>query len=628
MGELGVKRRGRRWLSVLFAFLLPGMGHMYNGRHAKGLLLLAGLLLDYTAIFRLADSDGGRHLLLIVYLGLLLPVFYFVSVFDVLQMEAKEEESSSLRLSYGISLTTAGAIMLILVKPPAFMLPWMNELAERSVGPLLMLVSLLLVFSIWRAGAALFKLGRMTASILIFVIGFLIIWDQLQGRNILSWLSSWWPVIFMLLGIELILYSTLLRRKTEKLRIDVAGIASALVITVIAYGVTQYADFPVRWLDQFNVELNGRMDYGEEKGFRYDKNVIKAPFDDRTASLRIVNENGDISVRADDVREIELHTTIWVDTEDEAEAAAIADQSIVKLTPGSESLIEVKGQTYGSSNNRIPRINIEVVLPKLEPPVIEEREQAEEMDETPPPMETEEPMIEEVSPDSSEQNGVEGDKVENVSVRSVKLDIESGNGSVAITELYVPGGLNIRSGSGVIQLSQIKGPVKVEAINGNIEAEAISGTSSFITKNGSVAARLIIDGHLYASTLNGDLELSGISGDLDAETKNGKIIISGAASAVKADTLNGNIEVKSSIVGGNWDLDSSVGEIKLIVPNHGNFSVFGSVTFGHITTDLPLEQTRKMIRGTIGQNIHRIHINATNSISIHGQKLLDEALFH
>lgn len=644
MGKFGIKVRGRRLASILLAFLVPGMGHMWFGQYAKGFLLLAGLLLDYTAIFRLADSDGGRHLLLIVYLMLLLPIFYFVSVYGTLQMdEEKLAEPFVLRMSDGILLTSAGLLMMILVKPPDFMLPWMNELAEWSVGPLLMLVAIALVQSARKGAAGMFKLGRMTAGIVIFTIGSLLLWDLLKGRNNIALLSEWWPVVFILLGIEMILYTTVLKGKAGKLKLDAPGFAAALVITVTAYAVTQYADFPVKWLDQFNVDLNGRLDYGEEKGFRFDKNVIKVPFDEDVTSINIINANGDVTVRSGDVEEVELQATVWVDLANEAEAAEIADQSVVEIKPGGEIVIEGKGHAFGPNGNRLPRMNMMIVIPELEvPPAVNETE--------PPVMDTELPEGDPAA--TTDVAGLSGSELEAEAeigdteptdsaiieptplleqlspadlvepfepIQTIKLEIESDNGSVSVSELNAMDGVSIRNGSGLVKLSFIQGPVTVKGMNSSIETELVAGESSLTTENGTILAKSMSEGSIYASTLNGDIQLRDIEGDLDVETKNGGILVSGAASNIKVDTLNGNIDISSPVVGGNWDLDSSVGEIRLRVPFTGNYSVYGSVTFGKITTDLPLEQTRKTIRGTIGESVYRIHINATNSISIHGQ---------
>lgn len=696
MGKLGIKHRAGRWLSVILAFLLPGLGHVRKGHYAKGFLLLAGLLLDYVAIFRLADSDGGRHLLLIVYLVLLLPVFYFISVFEVLQFGEDSKKDGALRLKDGVWLTLAGAFMLVLLKPPVILLPWMNELAEWSVGPLLMLVSIIWLYTTKGGAGIMFRLGRMTACFIMLAVGALLLWDHLQGRNDIAALLDWWPLIFVLLGIEIMLYSTLLRKRASKLRLDTAGIAASLVIAITAYAVTQYADFPVRWLDQFNVDLNGRKEYAEENGFRFDKNVMKVPFDEDVQSLRIENANGDIYVRSGDVAEIEIFTTVWVDLTDEKEAQDIAEQSVLHATPGAEIVFEGKGQAYGVNGNRLPRMNVEIIIPKLEEPPeiagpgapspgvhgdtdqatdaedsagngedVEDTEETKEtegaaasldaidssddtgqrLDGTDSPQETnlssvnDEVPFEEGRPEGqadsvqdetdmdTSQDGEQSvpdsdapvtEDQEQPSARPFKLNINSGNGSITVMDIHATDGIAVKSGSGLVQLSAIHGDISVEGVNANLEAYSIEGRSSLITKNGSIRVESAT-ADVFASTMNGNLELTGIYGDLDTETKNGGIRISNAAMDIKASTLNGNVEIDSPVVGGNWDLDSSVGEIKLRVPLSGSYTVYGSVTFGNIATDLPLEQTRKTLRGVIGDGIYRIHINATNSISIHGQ---------
>ncbi|GKU76092.1 DUF4097 family beta strand repeat-containing protein [Paenibacillus sp. L3-i20] len=627
MGKLGIKERGKAWVTVLLAFLLPGMGHVYNGQYSKGFLLLAGLLLDYTAIFRLANSDGGRHLLLIVYLSLMLPIFYFISVFDALQsVERGSKEHSSIRFYHGVCLIVAGVTMLILIKPPTFMEPWMNELAEWTVGPLLILIATLLINPIRRGAITMFKLGRITAAVLVITVGALLVWDLWKERNDIATVGEWWPVVFIILGLEVILYSTVLHHKAAKLRLDVAGISAAIVIAVMAYAVTQYAEFPVRWLDQFNVDLKSNVDYGEEKGFRYDKNVVKIPFDQNIHTFRILNVNGDITVRSDDVDEIELYTTVWVDVEDKVEATAIAEQSIANISPGEETLIEGKGHLHGDKGNRLPKMNLEIVIPIIDLASTEVNNEETVLPESnqPTPSTTSQVKFPIATnnafptPTSSDvDNGVDVN-VTNApeSVHAIKLEIESGNGAVTVNGVNAQDGVVVKSNSGLVKLANIHGPVNVAGNNSSIEAYTVVGKTNLETKNGSIIADLISEGELFASTLNGDLDLNNVQGDLDAETKNGKINVLEAKSALKADTLNGSIQVESSSVGGNWDIDSSVGEIKLSIPELGDYSVNGSVTFGNITTDFPFEKSRKSIKGAIGNGTYRIHINATNSISI------------
>ncbi|WP_337100863.1 DUF4097 family beta strand repeat-containing protein [Paenibacillus sp. YIM B09110] len=628
MGKLGVKRKKRRWMAVLLAFLLPGTGHLYAGQYPRGLLLLVGYLIDVTAIIRLADSDGGRHLLLIVYLGLMLPVFYFMSVYDSLQsLEREEEAPIHVGLSRGIALTAAGGLLFLLVKPPDFILPWMNELAELSVGPAIIGIAVVLLAYRRKRLVTMFKLGRYTAAVLIVAVGALLLWDQIQGRNDIALLGQWWPVIFIMLGIEMIIYSLRSRKIVQKLRLDVAGISVALVISLMAYVVTQYADFPFRWLDQWNVDISGISEYGEEKGFRYDKTVVKVPLDEQISSIGIVNPNGQVTVRSGDVEEMELLATVWVDVEDQAEADSIAEQSTVKVTPGSEVAFETKGQAYGANGSHKPRMNLTLTVPMaLSDQVYVEEPIATE----PPPITTDQPDVTDegtaVTPDITDtaanvtatplapsSTSVPDEQQEMKS--AVKLKIESELGAVDVSGLLLPGGLDIRISSGNVKVDHIVGEVQVKGINGNVQLQEVNGDSSIETKNGTIAATGI-KGQLYANTLNGSLELQDVGGDLEAETKNGKIKVTGAAASIKADTLNGSIEVSSDQVGGDWDLDSSVGEIRLVLPEVGDFALYGSVTFGNIASDFPFDISKKTIRGSVGAGTHRIQVNANNSISL------------
>lgn len=694
MKKIAIQGRARSWLTAVLAFLVPGLGHLFNGQYGRGFLLMACLLLNYSAIFRLADEAGGRHLLLIVYLCLMLPVFYFISVYDSLQRKQNGGEPTMLRSVHGLLLAFAGLAALTFLNPPSIMLPWLNELAEVSVGPLLMAIACLLAFGIRKTdgGVVVYKFGRATAAALILSVGFLLLWDLLRGRNDIILLRNWWPLLFVVLGIEMVACSWAFGKRLSRRKLDGTGLAIALIVAVTAYSVTQYADFPVRWLDQFNVDLNANKSYGEDQGFRYDKNVIKVPLDPKLSSISIQNPNGDIRIRtSDQASEIEIVPIVWVDVDSQADADMIAEQSTVQITPGKEMAIFGRGQSYGASGNRLPRINLDIVLPIFH--------MEEEHEQLPAPGSGRETVFaddidsESESPESSFENGeaiadeaildaredesntVEGgadafsiDQISNPENSSddnlgdeaategdpipdgetgdhvdlgdetatgegneeaqeelppptqkkpsVSLSMDISNGSVDASGLEFLGGVRIATGTGMVTLADMTGPVAVKVTDGGVEAKGIIGESVLEVKNGTITAESVEGGSLYVATTNGNVELNAIKGDLVAETKNGAIDIFSAEAGIKADTLNGSISIDSRVVGGNWDLDSSVGEITLTLPEDGSYTVYGSVTFGKISTDLPLELIRKTVRGTVGDGAFRIHINATNSISI------------
>lgn len=602
MREFGLDRPRSRLLTLLLAFVLPGAGHLYTGRYQRGLLLTAGLVLDIAAIIRLADANAARHLLFIVYLGITLPVYYFVSVFDALQSRSDAEEGSTAQLSplIGLLIMAAGVLLFVLVDPPAVLIPWMDDLAEMSVGPFLMAVALVLWFSRVKGDQSMFRLGRFTSAVFIIVIGSLLLWDQAQGRNDVALIGKWWPAVFILLGAEIIIYSILFRKSAKRLRFDFIGAIIAIVISVVAYTVTQYADFPFRWLDQY-VDLNGAPDYGEEKGFKFIKETDTVPFDAAAiAKLKISNPNGTVTVRGGGTNQIVIDTEVWVDVTDEKEAGEIADKSVVeRVSDGDSMTITAKGEPYGTNGSRKPRMNIVITVPQI---AITAQDPVESTDSpSPDPAVTATPFTEmETETESSPR---------------MAITVDVNNGPIAASGLTVPGGLQLKSDNGDISARQIEGPLVIHGLNGGIKLQNVTGDAELSTKNGAVTA-VSLTGNLTSETWNGAMTLSSITGSVEADTKNGRIAIKEVTGEVKASTLNGNIELSSRTVGGNWDLDSTVGEIKLRVPRFGDYSVFGSVTFGSITTDLPLDVSKKTVRGTIGSGTHRIQVNATNSIYI------------
>ncbi|NIK72373.1 DUF6677 family protein [Paenibacillus sp. BK720] len=606
MREFGLDRPKSRLLTLLLAFVLPGAGHLYTGRYQRGLLLTAGLVLDIAAIIRLADANAARHLLFIVYLGITLPVYYFVSVFDALQTRADAKDGSTDQLSpaIGLLIMAAGVLLFILTDPPAALIPWMDDLAEMAVGPFLLAVALVLWFSRAKGDQSMFRLGRFTAAIFIIAVGGLLLWDQVKGRNDVALLGKWWPAVFILLGAEIIIYSIVYRKAARKLRFDFTGAIIAIVISVVAFTVTQYAELPFRWLDQY-VDLNGTQDYGEEKGFKFVKDTDTVPFDAAAITkLKITNPNGKVTVRGGDTDQLVIDTEVWVDVTDEQEAEQIAAKSAVERVSDADSMtITAKGEPYGTNGSRKPRMNIVVTVPQT---AVTSQD---------PAASTDNPSADPNSISDLEATETSLEDSEKNSVPKMEVTVDVNNGPVSASGLIAPGGVQLKSDNGDITAQQIEGPLVIHGLNGGINLQTVTGNAELSTKNGAITVDALT-GNLTAETWNGAMTLSGISGSVGADTKNGKIAMKEVSGEVKASTLNGNIELASRVVGGDWDLDSTVGEIKLRVPAAGDYSVFGSVTFGSITTDLPLTVNKKTVRGTIGSGTYRIQVNATNSIFI------------
>ncbi|QYR20720.1 DUF4097 domain-containing protein [Paenibacillus sp. sptzw28] len=651
-----------RKIAPFLAFLIPGAGHLALGLHLRGLMLITGVLTDIVAMVRFADEGGGRFALLIVFLGLALPLFWFFSVFDTLQQEARLRESADGQLDQeqqgaawleGAAVVAVGLVLLGLVRSPSVLIPWLDAVGTFAPGAGLTVIAAMLVV---KRGRTMFRIGRFTAATVVIATGALLLWDEIQGRNDIRLLGQWWPAAFVLLGIEIVVYSLTYRSAGRKLSFDIGGSFLSVIIAVTAYTVTQYTSMPFSWLDNFKVDLAGMSGYSDEKGFKYEKETISVPITPETSALAIDNPNGKVTVKKGNVSEMTVQTVMWVDVADKQEADQVAEQSKIDITGDNKLKIAAKGEPYGTNGSRKPRMNIIITIPEAsrigQLPAMETGGSFNEKTETSGApgssysLESSESSSngavnsQTINGESFSENSApaadsnlskdgtepaqgaappDGEAADKPSpenqVIQTELSIQVSNGSVDVSGLVLPGGLKVKVTNGEIALRKLEGPVTAESKNGSILATDIKGNVQLATYNGGVKALRIL-GDIEGSTLSGNIELEHISGNSDVETKNGEIIIREAEASIKADTLNGDIAIHSATVGGDWDIDSSIGDINLFVPENGDYSVNGSVTFGNVYTDLPLTASKNTIRGDIGTATYRINIDANSSITV------------
>ena len=442
-----------------------------------------------------------------------------------------------------------------------------------TYAPSLLLFALGLMILSLRRKKAMFKMGRFTAAAVLIAVGGLLLWDQIRGRNDIGLLGQWWPAAFVLLGIEIVVVSLVYRRTSGRPSFDIGGAFLAAIVAITAFAVTQYAAMPFKWLDEFKVNLTGTSGFGEEKGFRYDKDAIHLSMLPESTSIAIDNANGSVSVKRGDVDEIVVETVIWVDSADQAEADDTAEKSTVEVNGGAKIEIKAAGRPYGTNGERKPRMNMIVTIPadssfgtKFQPPVpnddLSVNQSVDAIDASKNATNDETNGGETGEPETSGSNN----SYTNVEPPAAELYVGTVNGAVDVADLTLYGGLTIKVTTGEITVNRIQGPVDAETKNGSITATALDGNAKLNTYNGDMKAS-DVTGSFDGSTLSGSIDLQRVSGDVDTDTKNGQIGIKEALGAVRADTLNGDINVTGSVVGGDWDIDSSIGEIHVRIPN-------------------------------------------------------------
>lgn len=408
------------------------------------------------------------------------------------------------------------------------------------------------------------RVGRITASLLWIALGILIYIDQWSGGSQLLILLQWWPLILVCWGLEYILFYLLSRRSKTRFRLDIKGILTAVIAAVAIFFVTEQNQYLYLW-SKVSLDLTAASsEFSEASGNRIELLPVSIPIDKDSDELTVEGINGDLIIHRGDVEKIEVRPVVWVDEVEADEAQKIADATTIEVSEGDEISIRPQTQTYGDSNNRQPRINMEITLPEKS---------------------------------------------------RFDIDVQTTNGKVTLTNIEALRTIAVRSGNGSLIMRNLVGDIQAQTVNGNMDISSVLGNVDADTKQGTYKVN-DISGASKLYTQVGDISLTGGLGDIDVSTRNGNILVDEANFAVKAESLNGNIEISSVSIGGDWSVYSAVGVIHLYLPPTGDYKVSGSNSYGTINTDLPLKIEKRTITGEFGTADHSIQVDGNGDLNI------------
>ena len=92
-------------------------------------------------------------------------------------------------------------------------------------------------------------------------------------------------------------------------------------------------------------------------------------------------------------------------------------------------------------------------------------------------------------------------------------------------------------------------------------------------------------------SVNGNIQISGVSGEIKAETVNGKIVIKNVTNDVKFGTVNGDVEVYVDRLASSSRLkgDSVNGDIEVYLPENDGFDIKSDTVNGDLSNDFGVE---------------------------------------
>ncbi len=141
----------------------------------------------------------------------------------------------------------------------------------------------------------------------------------------------------------------------------------------------------------------------------------------------------------------------------------------------------------------------------------------------------------------------------------------------ATVELNIPKNVNLdlSTGGGNIEASEIQGRVTFNTAGGNITAGNISGSAHLETGGGNIVATGVGGEELYASTGGGHIVVGSVAGNATLHTSGGHIRVASIQGTARLDTGGGNItlghsgaELTASTGGGEIQVGEAAGLVR------------------------------------------------------------------
>ncbi|GIP60297.1 DUF4097 family beta strand repeat-containing protein [Paenibacillus sp. FSL W8-0186] len=585
------RRLKRKFMACMLSALLPGLGHLYLRMFWRGIAIIYFLLLDASALIYFSSVRMTINIPFLFLLGILIPMMYFYSIYDVLQSTdvvnarvrsetTQREEAAGAKehvwkgILSGLLLMAGGGLIFLLSQKP----PWLAAVIQANAG---YAAAVLLILS----GAALivregrrrrFRTGRMTASLLLIGVGIILLIDVATGSNFMLHLLKWWPLLFVVAGLEQIYVFLWNRRKTayplRLLRVDLKGLLLSLFVAFSVFAVTQQDHYMHLW-NRVSLDLTAAgTDFSAEEGYSLIKEQLEIPIDLSTEQIVLNGINGNIDVRRAEIEGIRVESTVWVDQLPAEEAKLVAEETELQITEGKTLTLNVKDKVYGASGKRHPRMNMTVFLPEN---------------------------------------------------RFLDIDISTSNGKIKMSGVRALKQIKLQTGNGDLKLWDVNGDVTAKTLNGDAEMYRIFGNVSVDTQGGNMMGNMIT-GQVSMSTLVGNIALMNADDDIHAATKNGNIVIHGVAAALKAESLNGKIQIESPQIEGDWNVYSAVGEMTITIPEEGDYTLEGSSGYGDIITELPFAVDNKTIHGIVGSGEYLVKVEGNSNLYVN-QRITDES---
>jgi hypothetical protein len=431
--------------------------------------------------------------------------------------------------------------------------------------------------------------GSILGPLIVIAVGIIFLLIQtgkLQGRQVWIWYAHYWPVLFVVAGIVLLLEWVFdqFTQSDPAQPIYRRRIGGGVVALLLLLGITGFLfsgfreGHPTFFGRGIGIDQNNLYEF---LGDKHESDQTLSQAFPAGASLSLDNPRGDVTVSgtSDDNQ---IHITVHKEVYSRSDADA--DAKAQQLSPQ----LSTSGNTVTVSVPSIPGAlaGISVILPPSAATSIT------------------------VNHGDVHVNSIKAAVSVTANHGDIDLSAITGpvtthinNSDASFSAHSITGSLTLEGHVRDMTLSDLSGPVTLNGeFFGTTHLERIRGPIKFHTSRTDFQlARL--DGEVDIS--NGDLSTTQAVGPLTLSSRNRNITLDRITGDVSVTNRNGSIDLTSAPPLGNVTIENRNGSVNVTVPEHSSFTVQAETTNGDLDNDFSLQtqgtDTHKTFNGTVGK---------------------------
>lgn len=388
------------------------------------------------------------------------------------------------------------------------------------------------------------KVGRITASLLIIAVGLMLLYDRLYHTHTIALLTSWWSLILIALGIEIVWYS--FRSKGRKRKLDALGIFTSIFIAAIVFTITQPNLFQ-DWVRSIQFDFSMMKQMVKMDGTKSELPSQSIFIPTEVKELKLELQAGDIYAKkgSQDHLEVEAILTIYNAPSEQVKSLAqfvqirwVQDEKEPVMRMKVDGLDKVKQAGYAS------RVDLNLLLPRERSFVLDARTK-------------------------------EGDLYIHNLVGTIQADTLDGD--IAVSNIV--GEVYAHSSTGDIDIKDVSEGVEAKAANGDLNIKTVGGDTHLFTKSGDIDANELLRG-AYAETYSGDIFMgtSSLDGDWTVTTLAGDVHIElpkEASAATQAKNSFGDLSSDFPLTIVEHEMQGVIGEglYRVMIQANGDIDV-------------------------------------------------------